>query len=539
MMEFFEKKLEFAYPYPKYDQAVVRDFSGGMENITAATLEDKVVHDRRALLDHSPDELVAHELVHQWFGNMVTCRSWGDLWLNEGFAVLFANLWIERHRGADDYLYAVYQDQQTYSRAWTRGNRRPLSTTRFDDPEALFDQVTYHRAGSVLAMMRFVLGDEMFWKAVRHYLKKHAWQTVETQQLVVAIEEATGQNLQWFFDEWVYRTGHPEFEVTATFDEATRALKLKVRQTQTRDDKFSWYQSPDYYMMPVDIAVTTALGEKVHRLLIDKAENEFTLSVDSKPLIINFDRGNRLIKRVKFDREPHEIAYQLTHDSDVTGRIRAAVELRAARSDVGIAALSEAAVKDRFWGVRLEAVQALAELKAPEARPALLNAVKDSDARVRRAATRALALFKDPKMADLFIKLTKDPSYSVVAEAAQGLAHTGDGRAFNVLAGLMKQESWEDTIRVGALTGLCTLGDPRSHNLAMAFAASGRTAAVRELSFRLLGQIGNGSDLAKDGDGEKKILRARVVNPEGVAAQSPRLVYSPTLGTVSIAGQQR
>lgn len=496
MMEFFENKLDFAYPYSKYAQVVVRDFSGGMENITATTLEEKIVYDRRALLDHSPDGLIAHELIHQWFGNMLTCRSWGDLWLNEGFAVLFANLWSEHENGTDEYLYALYQDYETYFRTWAQGNRRPLSTTRFDDPEALFDGITYHRAGSVLAMLRFVLGDEMFWKAVRHYLKKHAWQNVETQELVIAIEEATGQNLQWFFDEWVYRTGHPEFALSTSFDETTRVLKLNVKQTQKPDDKRPWYLAPQFYTMPVDVAITTPSGEKVHRLLIDQAEKEFTISVDSKPLFVNFDRGNRLVKRVKFDRGHQEIARQLLRDSDVTGRIRAAVELRATRSESGIAALSEAAVADRFWGVRLEAVEALAELKSPEARPAFLKAVKDSDPRVRRAAARALSAYKDPKIAEIFIELTTDASYVVVAEAAQGLAHTGDARAYEVLAALMKQDSWEDTIRAGALAGLSTIKDPRSLDIALAFSRPGGSVAVRGWSFHLLGQVGKRSDRA-------------------------------------------
>lgn len=497
MLEFFAEKLHYPYPYAKYAQVTVRDFIGGMENITATTLEEKAVYDARSLLDSSPDNLLAHELAHQWLGNMLTCRGWNDLWLNEGFATLFANLWTEHDKGSDEYLYAIYKDQEKYFEAWRQGNRRPLSATRFDDPEALFDAVTYQRAASVLAMMRFILGEEMFLKAVRHYVRKHAWQSVETQELVIAIEEATGQNLQWFFDQWVYKMGHLEAEVSTSFDEAGRALKLKVRQTQKPDHTRPWYQAPESYRVPVDIAITTASGERVHRVLIDRPEQEFTFPVDSRPLIVNFDRGNYVIKLVKQERSHAELAYQLLHDFDVTGRLRAAAELKTTRSDQGIAALSEAAVKDRFWGVRLEAVEGLGTLKAPEARPALLQAARDREARVRRAAVKALGALNDSKMADLFIDLTRsDPSYGVVGQAALALAQTGDSRAFEVLATLIKQDSWEDTIRSFAVAGLAVLKDPRSLDIAIEFARPGRSASVRVWSFELLGRVGKGNDRA-------------------------------------------
>jgi len=141
-----------------------------------------------------------------------------------------------------------------------------------------------------------VLGDEMFWKAIRHYVKKYEWQNVETADLNTAIEEATGQNLEWFFDEWVYRMGHPEFEITSIYDGA-KSLRLNVKQTQKPDDKRPWFPSPDFFTMPVDIAVTTTAGEKIHRVWIDKREKEFTFDVDSKPCCRKSDRATTRICR--------------------------------------------------------------------------------------------------------------------------------------------------------------------------------------------------------------------------------------------------
>ena len=235
----------------------------------------------------------------------------------------------------------MYGNQQGYFQAWNQGNRRPIVTVRYSDPDELFDAYAYPRGGAVLSMLRFVLGEESFWKAINHYVKKNQWQNVETSDLNAAIEEATGQNLSWFFDEWVYRMGHPEFEITSSYD-GSKSLKLTVKQTQKPDDKRPWFRSPDFFTMPVDIAVTTGSGEKIHRVWIDKPEKEFTFEVDSKPLIVNFDRGNYIIKQVKFNRSDDELAYQLLHDSDTMGRVLAAIALKGHPGDAVTKAAAEA-----------------------------------------------------------------------------------------------------------------------------------------------------------------------------------------------------
>lgn len=497
MVAYFSEKTGFDYPYSKYVQTMVRDFGGAMENITATTMTDTAVYDKRALLDVSSDDIVAHELAHSWFGNSLTCRDWGELWLNESFATLMEAIWTEHDRGRDDYLYDIYQDQETYFQSWSQGIRRPISTRRYPDPDSVFDAYAYHRGGAVLNMLRFVLGDEMFWKAINHYVKKHQYQTVETQNLVVAIEEATGQNLQWFFDEWIYRMGHPEFEIASSFDEGTKTLKLKVKQTQSPDDKRSWYASPDFFTMPVDIAITTASGEKINRVWIDRPQKEFSITLDSKPLIINFDRGNHIIKRVKFERSDEELAYQLINDNDVMGRMLAAVELKARRTEVAARALSESAKRDRFWGVRVEATKALAAFGTATTRAGLLEAVKDRESRIRREAIKGLAAFKDEGLAELFIGTIKtDPSYFTVAEAAKGLGQTRSPRAFEVLVEAIRPESWQGITRAGAITGLAFLKDSRATEIGLKYAAAGSPPAVRVAAIELLSQVGKGNDKA-------------------------------------------
>ncbi len=495
MMEFFSKQFGYDYPYPKYAQTTVRDFEGGgMENITATTLTDTTVHDRRAHLDVSSDEVISHELAHSWFGDMVTCRDWSDLWLNESFATLCEALWTESERGKDDYLYEMRSNQGTYFQAWFRGIRHPIVSRSYNDPDDLFDPYVYQRGAAVLNMLKFVLGEEMFWKAVRHYLATYQWQSVDTSQLISAIQESTGQNLQWFFDEWVYKMGHPEFEIATNYDGA-HALRLKVTQTVATPKGADPDQFPRFFTMPVDVGITTASGERVHRVLIDKPEIDFTFEVDSKPLIVNFDRGGYLIKVLRSRRSDEELAYQVTRDADVMGRVYAATSLLFRSAEPVVNALSEAALRDSFWGVRLEAARSLSAIKTEACRPALLEAAKDKDSRVRAAAIIGLGRFKDPKLADLFERvIATDGSYYVVAAAAHSLGETGSPGAFEVLAAVVNQDSWENVVRTWTLSGLIALKDPRSLDLGIKYAAPHNPTAVRALALQLIGQVGKGTD---------------------------------------------
>jgi len=496
MVAFYSEKIGYDYPYAKYAQTMVKDFGGAMENITATTMTDNALHDKRASLDISSDEIVSHELAHQWFGDLLTCRHWGEIWLNESFAVFFEGLWKEHDIGKDEFLYEMYANQQGYFRAWDQGMRRPIVTSRYDDPDALFDAYAYPRGGAVLNMLRFVLGEEPFWKAINHYVHKNEWRNVETSDLKAAIEEATGQNLDWFFDEWVYRMGHPQFEIASKYDGA-KSLKLTVKQTQKPDDKRPWFTSPEFFLMPVDIAITTASGEKVHRVRIDKAEKEFSFDVDSKPLIVNFDRGNYLIKRVKFDRSDDELAYQLLHDTDVMGRVLAAIELKSRTSDSAAKALAQAAMRDVFWGVRIESVKGVSAFKTDASRATLIEAAKDKDSRIRREALEGLGAFKDPKLADMFIKtMTSDPSYYAVAEAARALGQTGSPQAYDALATATKLESWQGTIRAGVLRGLSELKDPRALEVGLKYSNPGNSSNVRNAAFQVLVETGKGNDRA-------------------------------------------
>ncbi len=500
MVKFFSEKTGVTYPYVKYAQTMVHNFGGGMENISATTMIDGMIHDERAELDGTADSLESHELAHQWFGDFVTCRSWADVWLNESFATYFQAMWDEKSLGRDDFLYSdVKANQDQYFQAWNRGQRRPIVTENYLNPEVVFDTYAYPRGGAVLHMLRTTLGEENWWRAIHHYLTMYAHQPVETEQFRIAIEEATGQSMDWFFDEWLYRMGHPIFRVTQAYDAGSKTVTLTVKQEQ-KVDPASAYPQVTFFQMPVQIEIGTASGTHIEKAMIEaKEEQTFSFHADSEPLLIDFDYGGTLIKELHFDKTTPQLIYQLSHDSDVLGRIFALDELKArlkntatpAEEKLAITkAIASAATGDAFWGVRLDSLGALRGVAGPDARAALLAAVKDKTPRVRGRAINYLGDSKDASLAGIYLGYLNDPSYNVIRAAATALGATKDPGAYDALNKLLDQPSWRDTIRVSGLFGLSALGDPRALDAAVRFAARGNLLGVRAGALSVLGSAG-------------------------------------------------
>jgi aminopeptidase N len=499
MVKFFSEKTGVKYPYAKYAQTTVRDFGGGMENISATTQTDNMIHDARTELDSTSDGLQSHELAHQWFGDYLTCRTWSDIWLNESFATYFQAMWDEHNLGHDDFLYLdVKANQEAYYQAWARGQRRPIVTKNYANPDAVFDTYAYPRGGAVLHMLRTYLGEDNWWRAINHYLTKYAHQPVETAQFRIAIEETTGQPLDWFFDEWLYKMGHPVFRVSQDYDAARKTLVIQVRQEQLLDLE-SQYPQVVLFQTPVDIEIGTASGNRIERVQIDaRQEQSFRFSVDSEPLLVNFDYGGTLIKELLFDKTTGQLVYQLAHDQDVLGRIWALQQLRARLNESKtapndrqaiISGLSDTLTKDQFWGTRLEAAISLSGVK--ETREALLAATKDSDARVRARAVTSLAAMKDASLAGAYRQLLVDRSYAVIRAAAGALGQTKSPAAYEALSRLIDEPSWRDTIRASGLNGLAALGDKRALDLGLKFYVAGNPNAVRIAALALLGSTGS------------------------------------------------
>lgn len=500
MVKFFSEKTGVKYPYAKYAQTMVRDFGGGMENISATTQTDNMIHDARTELDQTSDGLQSHELAHQWFGDYLTCRTWADIWLNESFAVYFQAMWDEYKLGRDDFLYRdVRGNQSAYFGAWNQGNRRPIVTKNYANPDAVFDTYAYPRGGAVLHMLRRNLGEENWWRVVNYYLRKHAHQPVQTEQFRIAIEETTGQSMEWFFDEWLYRMGHPIFRVSQHYDASAKTLKLTVEQRQQVSPEWLFPQVT-FFRTPVEIEIASASETRVERVLIEPRKDQtFTFKSDSKPVLVNFDYGGTLIKELEFTKTTEELVYQLAHDQDVLGRIWALGQLNTKLRAESVppaekaqlsTEVAKALTTDAFWGTRVEAALALSGISGEATRRALLQATKDKKAAVRERAILSLSETKDPSLADVYKQLLSDESYAVIRAAALALGQTNSPTAFEALVTLSDMPSWRDNIKASGLSGLAALGDKRAMEIGFRFVAKGNQPQVRGAALRLLGSLG-------------------------------------------------
>jgi aminopeptidase N len=484
MLELFSSKLGVAYPWHQYAQTAVDDFTeGGMENTSAATLSTSDLIDPQLAPEYRiGDDIVnSHELSHQWFGDLVTCKDWANLWLNEGFATFFENYWLEHKNGADAAAYEYWTEQNR----WFRQKRLfpvPILTRDFDDSTA-YDGNTYQKAGWVVKMLREKLGDAQFFAALHHYLEVNRGQNVVTADLQRAIEQQTSVNVDRFFHQWIYRAGAPEFDVRYTYDSAARQVKLDVKQTQHLEGLVGLFD------VPFDIEVDTRAGRKTYPVEIDKAEQTFTFAADSEPVMVLFDPGDQIFKQVIFTKTPAMLIYQLKNAPEVTDRADAAVTLGKidGNPDV-VTALGEAATHDPFWGVRVQALNALGNLGGAEAETAVFEATADSKPWVREVAAADLLRFEvNSTVADKLVSMAKsDPAYLVRAAALRALAESKSPRAFEVLAAATKTDSPDNVVRSAALVSFGRLGDSRAVPILLDWSAPGKPFVCREAAIASL-----------------------------------------------------
>ncbi|MEZ5305880.1 MAG: M1 family aminopeptidase [Pyrinomonadaceae bacterium] len=520
MVKFFSETLDFKYPYKKYAQTVGNEFNGGMENISATTQTDTMIHDDRTELDGDQDGLQAHELAHQWFGDFVTCRDWSEIWLNESFATYMEALWQEHSKGKDYFLFnEVRGNQQGYFGAWNQGQRRPIVTKNYANPDAVFDSYAYPRGGAVLHMLRKQLGDENFFKSLNHYLRTNANQPVETEDLRIAIEETTGQSMDAFFDQWLYKMGHPVFEVAKSFDAEKGELKMTVKQTQ-KVDLTNGYPQVVYFQTPVDIEIVTESGREVETVYLDAKEtNEFSFKLASKPLMVDFDNEGTLIKELKFERPNEELFYQAANDDDVLGRFSALSALSAkagadsAVKEKFLESLRKTAVSDSSPDLRREALGMIQTLLVPRqmapgtevsfdeaTTKSLLEATKDSSADVRTRAFSLLGLAKNPEHYSYFQRaVMSDKSYNVVSAAARGMGLSGSKEAYVVLRKLAQTDSWGDRLHMAGFIGLAALKDKRALDIAIKYASNeNNSSGLRGAALMAVAATGKGDPRAFD-----------------------------------------
>lgn len=484
------------YPYPKYAQSCVGNFPfGGMENISASTLTRTTLRDERGLRDGDSDGLVAHEAAHQWFGDLLTCRDWSEIWLNEGFASYMTLLYFEHSRGIDEFRVRLRDTQDSYVRADVGPNRRPTVHNVYRDPmDLFFSGQTYAGGAARLHLLRHRLGDAAFFEGVRRYVQENVERGVVTADLRRAMEDASGQDLGKFFEQWFYRAGYPEFEVRWTFDERRGVVELTVEQVQEMVGG-----TPEVFEVEVDVEVRTPSARTQQRITVDRRRETFRLPSSERPIWVRFDKYGAVPKLLRSTKAMREWMVLAREDDDVNGRrdalralgeeLKRARESREGEAELVLAEIEARLAGDRVPAVRVTAAEVLGSLPSETGRDALLRAARtDPVASVRVAALRALKREgPDPELASLADQVfTEGYSWNVMGTAAELYASAAPRQAFAWLTARLPLASPHDRLRQSLLGVLAGLEDPgvrdelptwfsdaRTHQNARAAAARG------------------------------------------------------------------
>jgi aminopeptidase N len=486
MIDFFSKKIGYPFPWEKYGHALVEDFMfSGEENVSISTITDRTIHDARAHLDYSSEPLVAHELAHQWWGDLVSFRDWSHAWLSEGFATYFEMLYEEHAHGHDAAAKVLHDAQQVVVNSDRFDSRRPTVCNRYTNPIELFDNRIYQKGACVLHMLRFFLGDELFWKSIDHYVHKFAFHNVETNDLKVAIEEATGYNLQWFLDEWLYHAGYPEFLVQTSWDKNTRAVTVTVKQQQRVDSL------TPIFRMPVDIEVWVHGEPETYRVEITRQQESFSFPAYQQPQLVIFDKGGQLLKRATFYKTREEWLYQLQHAEEGIDRLAAIDELQWTIDSTAVRGVMEnVMMNDTFPQVRRDAIWAIGDVKSVDESDYLSKAYGDGESSVRAASVTSLGRYRGDKIvAILRHAFDKDSSDVVAAAALRSLTTADSVHRKEYLKEGLRRDSYNENIRSTALQCFTDIGDEEALDTVVSYTRYGLDRNIRVQAIRSLGAV--------------------------------------------------
>lgn len=479
MIKFFSKRLGVEYPWDKYHQIVVRDYvSGAMENTGAVIFGDFVYKNDRELLDENDQSTIAHELFHHWFGDLVTCESWSNLPLNESFANYSQYLWDEYRYGIDEADYRAEQEADGYYQSSQMQGYHNLIWFDYHDKEQMFDGHSYNKGGRILHMLRNYLGDDAFFAGLTNYLESNKFKPAEFHQLRIAFEEVSGEDLNWFFDQWFLGAGHPGLNFSQDIDTVNQEITVSVVQTQDLS------LSP-IYKLPIQMAIFDNSGKHIHPVVIDQLEESFTFKYDGEVKGIIYDDQSMLLAQIDEEKTLEQYVYQYYHGERFKARRDGLMNGSKLKNDLGQQLILDA-LSDKYWQIREIAAGRTKKLKdnfERQGRDKLIEMAKnDPNSAVREACLKALSkMLDDTELTPLLVdRIKNDKSYSVVSvalstygktdpEKAIELAETleneksskmisGIAQLYGGFAGAEKYEFFENALRGNVLQGFSKLG---------------------------------------------------------------------------------
>jgi len=467
MVEYFSDLLGYDYVWPKYDQITLRNFWGAMETTSMVGFTEGALHYEGGLTDDAPqldeafpgwttEDTIAHELAHHWFGDLITCRSIASLWLNESFASYMHTLWNGHAYGEDDLTYQRWRYLQSYLDYIKRtGEVRPLEYFNYDVSDDMYTtEITYWKGALVLHLLRHVLGDRDFYRGVNGYLETHAFSEVDSFDFQRSMEQASGGDLQWFFEDWIRGGGgYPALSVSYLWVPERKELDLSIVQIQAIQP------FEGYFDVPIDVEIVTASGSRVHTVRLHESALNIALPADSEPLMVVVDKGNWLIADIHQEQRVDQLIYQLQH-GDFAAALRAARQLSDdySRDTVAIDALAAVlADRDAHWGLRQEAALDLGAMGGAAAVAALVSALEGPNSRIRRAVVIGLGRAGGEASANALEKaINNDSAEEVIGAAAIALGKMRASSAKKTLVAQLDRESrYYDVIRAQRINGPC------------------------------------------------------------------------------------
>lgn len=441
MIEFFSNKLGVPFAWNKYSQVVVRDYvSGAMENTTATLHGEFMQRTDRELLDRTNEDVISHELFHQWFGDLVTCESWSNLPLNESFATYGEYLWEEYKYGKDA---ADAHSAESRSGYLAEANRKqvPLIRFQYDDKEDMFDGHSYNKGGQVLHMLRKYVGDDAFFASLKLYLETNKFGNGEIHNLRLAFEQVTGEDLNWFFNQWFLSPGHPVLDIKTTYDEANKKQKVEIKQVQNFE-KTPLFKLPMY----IDLYANGKVERK--KITVIKADETFEFDANTKPDLVNVDAEKQLLCTKNETKTIKEWAFQYKNAPLYLDRAEALNELIKKEKDSVPASVVLLALNDKFWGLREDALGALKEIQPgheKEIKTKLVNLAKtDEKAEVRATALEYLtARYKDDDLVDVYRNAMNDRAYSVLGAGLAGISKANPQEGMKLAKQYVNEKSRE------------------------------------------------------------------------------------------------
>ena len=464
MLTFFSEKFGVKYPWKKYSQVVVRDYvSGAMENTSAVIFGDFVQNDSRSLADNSDmnEGIVAHEMMHHWFGDLVTCESWSNLPLNESFANYSEYLWFEHKYSRDHADYIRMNEIRGYmNQASIQGDAQPLIRFQYADKEDMFDAHSYNKGGTILHMLRYYLGDAAYFEALRVYLEENKFKAAEVHDLRLAFEKVCGEDLNWFFNQWFLTKGHPKLEISRKYDTAAKKMIVTLEQTQP-------YSESTVFILPMAVDIYSKEGDKPKRHLIRMSEQKqtFELDADSEPLWVAVDAERVILCERTEEQTIDQWVNQYKYSKLFQDRYDALSELNSKQNaNPNVKAVFEQALNDPFWVLRNAAID---EIKLdPVKDVAIIQKIEKlalNDARpdVRAAAVERLGSFRDKKQLATFQNIFKnDKSYRVLNATLLSIEKI-DAKAARDIAKAIEKETDNATLLL-AIAELYTKGGDKT-----------------------------------------------------------------------------